>query len=149
MKSFTVDEIKEIFNNIVVNSNRHGNSYYTQLNGITTSQDVGYFEQCMPCFLEDLRLIASGEYDEKGNKIKKNINDYDFLREALDSMKDTRVSALYLMNNNILNSYIINTSVSDMLKDINKYITDISFLDSNSYHISYSDDTETLIIIVY
>ena len=65
-RKFTVDEIEKIFNEIVVNSDRHGNSYYTTLDGETHTADTGYFEQCMPYFLKDLRDIANGiQYPKK------------------------------------------------------------------------------------
>ena len=62
-RKFSVNEIKEIFKKIVVNSKRHGSGFYTKLDGTWSSQDVGYFEECMPCFLDDLDFISKNNID--------------------------------------------------------------------------------------
>ena len=155
MESFTVNEIREIFENIVKNSDRHGNSFYTELDGTTHSSDVGYFEECMTYFLNDLERISDGLYDRTGVKLSsKTINDYDNVREALQTIADKYVDSILLVlegnDDDITNRYItINGYIKDFISDPKRYIHTESILNHNSYHIFYKEERATLILLLH
>lgn len=155
MESFTVNEIREIFENIVKNSDRHGNSFYTELDGTTHSTDVGYFKECMEFFLNDLEKISDGLYDRTGNKLlSKTINDYDNVRDALQTISDKYVDYILLVleeeDDSITNRYItINGYIRDILSDPKRYIYNESILDHDSYHIFYKEERATLILLLH
>lgn len=155
MESFTVNEIKEIFENIVKNSDRHGNSFYTELDGTTHSIDVGYFEECMTYFLNDLERISDGLYDRTGVKLSsKTINDYDNVREALQTISDKYLDYILLVlidnDNELKTRYIvINGYIRDLLSDPKRYIYNESILDHDSYHIFYKEERATLILLLH
>ena len=154
MESFTVNEIREIFENIVKNSDRHGQSYYVELDGTTHSTDVGYFEECMEYFLNDLEKISDGLYDKNGNKrLSITINDYDNVREALQTISDKYVYSIILVleeDGTITNRYItINGYIRDILSDPKRYIYNESILDHDSYHIIYKEEKATLILLLH
>ena len=155
MESFTVNEIKEIFENIVKNSDRHGNSFYTELDGTAHSTDVGYFEECMTYFLNDLERISDGLYDRTGVKLSsKTINDYDNVREALQTISDKYVDYILLVlidnDDELKTRYIvINSYIRDLLSDPKRYIYNESILDHDSYHISYKEENASLILLLY
>ena len=155
MESFTVNEIKEIFENIVKNSDRHGNSFYTELDGTTHSIDVGYFEECMTYFLNDLERISDGLYDRTGVKLSsKTINDYDNVREALQTISDKYLDYILLVlidnDNELKTRYIvINGYIRDLLSDPKRYIYNESILDHDSYHIFYMEERATLILLLH
>lgn len=152
MESFTVNEIREIFENIVKNSDRHGMSYYTDLDGTKHSTCVEYFKECMEFFLNDLEKISDGLYDRTGNRlISKTINDYDNIREALQTISDKYVDSILLVledADGIINRYItINGYIRDLLSDPKRYIYNESILDRDSYYISYKEEKGSLILI--
>ena len=155
MESITVNEIKEIFENIVKNSDRHGNSFYTELDGTTHSIDVGYFEECMTYFLNDLERISDGLYDRTGVKLSsKTINDYDNVREALQTISDKYLDYILLVlidnDNELKTRYIvINGYIRDLLSDPKRYIYNESILDHDSYHIFYKEERATLILLLH
>lgn len=152
MESFTVNEIREIFENIVKNSDRHGLSYYTDLEGTKHSTGVEYFKECMEYFLNDLERISDGLYDRTGTRIRsKSINDYDNVREALQTISDKYVDSILLVleeDDTITNRYItINGYIRDILSDPNRYIQ--SILNHDSYHIFYKEERATIILLLH
>lgn len=159
MKSFSVDEIREIFESIVKNSDKHGQSYYTELDGTMHSTDVGYFEECMPYFLNDLERISEGLYDKDGNKglIEKGINDFDTLLDALRSIGDSYVEVLTLLeltdsNEVLLSNFSINSDINTFLDILgNKAYLDFNckayVLNSHSYHIEFYENHHLSILV--
>jgi len=67
MKSYTIDEFESLFKTLVLESDRHNTGTYVSLDGSIHSTDVGYFEECMPYFIQDLRYLENRDYDENRN----------------------------------------------------------------------------------
>lgn len=148
MKQFSVDEIEDIFNNIVVNGTKHRTGTYVTLDEEAFNTDVGYFEECMKYFLHDLRLIANDEYDKKGNKITaiNDINNYENVMEALKHMnQDMYLDQVIIVTNDY--SQIYNPGFNASIKDL--YAADFiqQYLDCNSYYITYYANGSLVIIL--
>lgn len=92
-RKFTVSEIRKIFETIVVNSNRHRTSVYVTLDGEEHSTDVGYFEECMEYFLQDLETIA-----KEGNIIP--------VKQIFELFKDEVFHRIEIYSNNLDNAII-------------------------------------------
>lgn len=158
MKSFTVEEIREIFENIIINNDKQMATYYVDLEGkYHYMANMSHAKEFMGLFLKDLYLIAEDRYDKKGNRISnKHINDYDCLGDALAAFKKP-VNSLILLETGD-NSSIIHNAINafefdntkDNLKDKVAAIKTISRKFSrSSYYIDYDENDRSMVIICH
>ena len=82
-KKFTINEFEDMFNKLVVKSDRHGQSIYQTLDGEYHSVDMGYFIKGMEYFLQDLRTFTKNDNSTERAKHRT-------LLEVIDSDNDLR-----------------------------------------------------------
>ena len=158
-ESFTIDELRNFFESNVVNSNRHGNSYYTTLDGEHHSTGVGYFIECMDYFLQDLQAYLD-EINKPELERNKKIASYKTPIEALNHLHehinkdcilsfmvckflDNGESPVYESWGSSLRNLNSNTGT-----DFDRHHPNLNWMYSESYSFHYDEEYNNLILFV-
>ena len=109
-KKFTIDEFEDMFNKLVIKSDRHGQSIYQTLDGEYHSVDMRYLIAGMRYFLQDLRAYTKDRNDTESIRHRT-------LLEVIDNDEDLRKN---IVNHRIhyCNLYLIDGDKVELIDSV-------------------------------